>query len=702
MNELSKSPEFSWMIFYGAGIYNDGVQFSVFSRHAESMRILLYESIEDVDPVRTLELDKNRNRRGDVWSIWTTEAGVGQLYHIQTDGPFAPESGHRFNAASRLVDPYAKALAGDFFISGNGLLCPPKCVVVDDGFDWRGDRPLGRPLHESIVYEMHVRGFTRSQTSGIRRSGGYLGIVDKIPYLQSLGITAVELMPIFEFSTREPEGSKSAFPNYWGYDPIAPFAPHRGYALSGKPGAQVAEFKQMVRELHASGIEVFLDVVFNHTAERDAHGPTFHFKGLENGVYYMLEPNGSGYRNFSGCGNTVNCNHPIVRDLILNCLRYWVHHYHIDGFRFDLASILSRGRDGEMLANPPVLEAISEDPLLAGTKIIAEPWDAAGAYQVGSFGCTKSGKTTGLPWAEWNGRYRDDVRRFWLGDPSVKGSFATRLSGSSDLYQAGGRRPYHSINFITSHDGFTLNDLVSYSRKHNEANGEDNRDGENANHSHNYGVEGPTDRIDVESVRRRQIKNMLATLLLSQGVPMLVMGDECRRTQQGNNNAYCQDNELSWFDWTLIQKHHEIWRFCRELIRFRREEPVIRQENFLEGVTKSRHGLPDVAWYGNTGDPIDWHNGGEGFICVLSMAEPMDAVEFSVRHIMMLFHNGDEPEIFSIPEDVRLLPWRVLLDTAAESPRDIYSPDERPRLEIPADNALKLRERSMMVFTAGV
>jgi len=441
----------------------------VFSRSATAMRVLLYDKVSDPDPAEIVDFDPALNRWGDVWSVFVPQIGPGQLYHFQVDGPLEPERGHRFDPQARLIDPYAKALAGNFLPIEGGVVRPPKCVVVDDDFDWKGDRHLRRDLSETIIYEMHVRGFTRSPSSRVKHPGTYLGVIEKIPYLQLLGVTAVELMPVHEFPINDCFGQELARPNYWGYDPLAFFAPHRGYAVGHQPGCQVREFKEMVRALHHAGIEVILDVVFNHTAEGNEYGPTLSFKGLENRVYYMLANGGQHYRNFSGCGNTLNGNHPIVREMIFNCLRYWVHNYHVDGFRFDLASIFSRDREGNLVPNPPLVETIAEDPLLADTKIIAEAWDAAGAYQVGSF--------ANLRWAEWNGRYRDDLRRYWRGDAHMLGAVATRIAGSSDLYEAGGRNPYHSINFITCHDGFTLNDLVSYGEKHNEANGEGGPDG---------------------------------------------------------------------------------------------------------------------------------------------------------------------------------------------------------------------------------
>ncbi|MGA2033146.1 MAG: isoamylase, partial [Thermoguttaceae bacterium] len=502
---------------YGAIVHDGGVQFVVFSRSATAMRVLLYSDVEDFEPSEIIDFDSDLNRWGDIWSIFLPGVGSGQLYHFQADGPHEPQHGYRFDPQARLIDPYCKALCGDFQPAHGGIIRPPKCVVVNDEFDWQGDRHLRRSLSETIIYEMHVRGFTQARSSEVEHPGTYLGVVEKIPYLKSLGITAVELMPVHEFPMSDCLGQKLGRPNYWGYDPLCFFAPHRGYAVSSEPGAQVREFKEMVRALHSAGIEVILDVVFNHTPEGNEFGPTLNFKGLENRVYYMLENGGQQYRNYSGCGNTLNGNHPIVREMIFDCLRHWVHNFHVDGFRFDLASILSRDREGNLVPNPPVIETITEDPQLADTKVIAEAWDAVGAYQVGTFGS--------LRWAEWNGRYRDDVRRFWRGDPHMVGPLATRLAGSSDLYEAGGRRPYHSINFLISHDGFTLNDLVSYNDKHNEANGEQNRDGDNNNYSCNYGVEGPSTRRSVEVLRVQQVKNMLATLLLSQGVPMLLFGD---------------------------------------------------------------------------------------------------------------------------------------------------------------------------------
>jgi isoamylase len=683
-------PRFDHPLPYGAIVHEGGVQFVVFSRSATAMRVLFYEAVGDPDPADAVDFDPNFNRWGDIWSIFVPGVRPGLLYHFQADGPHAPERGHRFDPQARLIDPYAKALAGCFQPNVGGIIRPPKCVVVEDEFDWQGDRHLRRPLPETVIYEMHVRGFTRGASSGVEHPGTYLGVIEKIPYLQSLGVTAVELMPVHEFPILDCTGRKPERPNYWGYDPLALFAPHRGYAAGSEPGCQVRELKQMVRELHRAGIEVILDVVFNHTAEGNERGPVLCFKGLENRVYYMLADGGRHYKNYSGCGNTLNGNHPIVRELIFHCLRYWVHTFHIDGFRFDLASILSRDREGNLVPNPPVVETIAEDPLLADTKIIAEAWDAAGAYQVGTF--------ASLRWAEWNGRYRDDVRRFWRGDPNLTGALATRIAGSSDLYQPGGRRPYHSINFVTSHDGFTLNDLVSYNEKHNEDNGEGNRDGENNNYSHNHGVEGPTRRKAVEQLRLRQMKNMLATLLLSQGVPMILSGDECRRTQRGNNNAYCQDNAISWFDWRLVKRHKDLVRFCRALVAFRKAEPTLRQTDFLTGRPFRPGGLDDVSWYAPSGSAIDWRTEHRGLICLLAAVPPRDVLEPPNHHMLILVHPDAERRVFSIPPRVRSLPWSLLLDTAAPSPRDVYPGLDGP--PPPTTGAVELEARSLVCYIA--
>ncbi len=680
----------------GAVATENGVDFSVYSHSATGMRLLLYDHCGDADPSEIIHLKPRRDRCGDLWRIFVQGIGHGQLYHLQVDGPSDPDRGLWFDSARRLIDPYAQALAGDFFPSDDGVIRPPKCVVIANDFDWSDDRRLNYDLSELIIYELHVGGFTRSATSNVKHPGTYLGLIEKIPYLKSLGVSAVELMPVHEFPILTPAGVPAERPNYWGYDPLAFFAPHRGYAASGEPGAQVAEFQRMVRAFHQAGIEVILDVVFNHTCEGNERGPVLSFKGLENPVYYLLQDGGRRYHNFSGCGNTVNCNHPVVRRMIVDCLRHWVLTYHVDGFRFDLASILCRGRDGHLDPSAPLVEEITEDPVLAHVKLIAEAWDAAGAYQVGSF--------WGVRWAEWNGRYRDDVRRFWRGDHAMLGPMATRLAGSSDLYEHSGRGPQASINLITAHDGFTLNDLVSYREKHNQANGEQNRDGDNHNFSDNYGWEGrlqdaplaPTAREEIEEIRLRQIKNMWATLMLSQGVPMVVAGDECRRTQGGNNNAYCQDNAVSWFDWERVQEHRELVRFCKALIHFRRQQPTVRRRSFPRGDGQGNGGRPEVAWFDSTGQPTNWDGNDLLLTCLWNRLTTPSADSGSGGDLLLVLNATEDTRYFTFPPIAAQDRWRLFVDTAAKTPNDIFPSLKGPHA--PKSGRVILKPRSLRCY----
>jgi len=689
MRQPCKTLQFAYQAPFGATLQDTGVQFSVFSRSATAMRLLLYNKVKDREPTEIIEFDRDTDRWGDVWSLTVPGIDKGQLYHFQASGPWDPDNGHRFDSHARLIDPYAQSLAGEFQKSEDGILRPPKCVVIDDDFDWEGDRHIRHDISESVIYEMHVRGFTKSRTAKVEAPGSYLGVIEKIPYLQSLGVTAVELMPVNEFPIKDIYGQKLERPNYWGYDPMAFFSPHRGYANSREPGAQVREFKEMVKALHRAGIEIILDVVFNHTSEGNENGPTLSFKGLENQVYYILSE-GKNYCNYSGCGNTLNGNHPVVREMIFHCLRHWVHNYHIDGFRFDLASILSRDRTGNLIPNPPMVELIAEDPLLADTKIIAEAWDAAGAYQVGSFGNYR--------WAEWNGRYRDDVRGFWRGDGGTLGALATRLAGSSDLYQHDGRPPFCSINFITSHDGFTMNDLVSYKEKHNDANGENNGDGDNHNISDNYGAEGPTRKKSIKTVRTRQIKNMLTTLMLSQGVPMLVSGDEIRRTQKGNNNAYCQDNDTSWFNWKLVEKNADMFRFTQSLIKFRKQQPTVRRKTYLSGMPEEGRMIPDVSWYAADGSNLEWSQQELAMVAYITSPSRADDPEGHGRDIVLMFNSTGQIRQFTMPEIGRGTQWHLFVDTAAESPEDIYPKVDGP--SPPSGRNIEMLQHSMKVFVA--
>lgn len=684
---------------FGARCTPDGCHFHIYSHSAQSLSILLYRSKDDRDPFEIIELSEQHHKHGDIWHRFIPGLRPGTLYHYQADGPFRPDLGHWFDPNARLIDPYSDALAGDFLPSSDGVIRPPKSVVIDHNFDWQSDKHPKTPLRDTILYELHVAGFTKSPTSHVTKPGTYLGLIEKIPYLLSLGITAVELMPIHEFPILHFHGSPFKHPNYWGYDPMAFFAPHRGYAYDPSPGAQVHEFKQLVREMHRAGIEVILDVVLNHTCEGNERGPVLSMKGLENSVYYLMTNQGSHYCNFSGCGNTFNSNHPVCRELICHCLRHWVLNYHVDGFRFDLASILSRDRNGNLSSSAPILEWIAEDPVLADSKLIAEAWDAAGTYQVGAFGTGHGLPCISRRWSEWNGRFRDDTRRFWRADPHTAGPFATRLCGSSDLYEPHGRTPENSINFITSHDGFTLNDLVSYSTKHNEENGEDNRDGDNNNLSQNLGVEGPATKKTIERVRLRQIKNFLATLLLSQGVPMLSMGDEARRTQRGNNNAYCQDNEISWMDWSLVESNQDLVRFTQSLIQLRKIHPALRRTEFFAGNFRHDQSPPDINWFDLQGNPLDWQQTNNSLACSLtsptrhSKSHPTDSnqtsaqtsykhadtlqlVDHSIanRDLLILFNPTTQNLHYRLPENTTGSPWRLFFDTS-KSLRDNLSPD---------------------------
>jgi isoamylase len=683
----------------GAHVMGSGVNFAIFSRHATGVRLDLFNEPADAVPSRSIILNPARNKSGDIWHVWLEGIRPGQLYGFRIAGPYAPHEGHRFNPAKLVVDPYAAAIAlipgRDFQLARgydpsspqqdlslsdvDNAASAPKCVIPHADFDWQGDQPLCRPWTSTVIYELHVRGFTICPSANVRFPGTYRGLIEKIPYLKDLGVTAVELMPVQEFNENEcsranPQ-SRERLKNYWGYDPIGFFAPKASYASVRKNGAQVLEFKEMIRAFHRQDLEVILDVVFNHTAEADEFGPTICFRGIDNAIYYWLNDDKRFYRDFTGTGQTINAAHPVVRDLILDALRYWVMEMHVDGFRFDLASVLGRDRHGHILADAPLLERIAEDPILRDAKLIAEAWDAAGAYQVGSFSYRR--------WAEWNGHFRDDVRRFWRGDNGMVGRFASRICGSSDLYAASGKGPECSINFVTCHDGFTLNDLVSYERKHNEANGENNRDGADENFSANYGVEGESDDPRIESIRCRQIKNFLLTLAIARGVPMLLAGDEFRRSQRGNNNAYCQDNDTSWVDWSLFQRNNEIFRFARGVLALRRAHPVLRREAFYTDA--------EVLWLGTSGDPPDWFDSRQkALACLIRGQEGPD--------LCLMFNAGTEPIDFVLPPPARSGVWRLAVDTAQESPRDLFAPGEE--VAVADSRSYVVESRSSVVLVA--
>lgn len=637
----------------GPVVYESGVRFSVFSRHATAVWLALFDSVEAKRPVCELPFEPARHRTGNIWSIYIGNLPEDVYYMYRMEGPYEPRRGHRFDRDLYLLDPYAKAFAGDIH---EGTM---KCVVVHDRMDWYEDVRPRTPLEDTIIYETHVRGFTVHASSGVQRGGTYAGFIEKIPYLKDLGITTVELLPVQEFGEtwlgRCSIETREELKNYWGYSNIGFFAPAGRYACSAINREHLQEFRDMVGALHKAGIEIILDVVFNHTSEGDSRGPTLCFRGIDNSIYYILDGDGE-YFNFSGCGNTLNCNHPVVKDFIIDCLRYWVAAMHIDGFRFDLASILGRDQKGQLHHDAPLIERISEDPVLHDTKLIAEAWDAGGAYQVGAFGNSR--------WAEWNGRFRDDVRRFWRGDAWSRNAFASRITGSSDLYQCNGRTPSHSVNFITCHDGFTLRDLVTYNHKHNLGNGENNRDGSDDNISDNCGVEGDTADPVVIAVRLRMQKNFLATLFLSLGTPMLLGGDEFGRTQDGNNNAYCQDNKLSWFDWTLTEKNAELRSFCKELIRFRKYNPVFQRHAFFSG-RRPVEGSDetDIRWFDASGSGPDWSAHDAIVGCSIH-----PALNDNVR-LCLLFNASRETVRFQLPHGR----WVVRVHTAMRSPYDLCS-----------------------------
>lgn len=649
----------------GAAVIRGGVNFSVFSRDATKVELLLFDRVDDGRPSLTVPLDPRVNRTYHYWHVFVPGIGAGQLYGYRVDGPSHPRRGLRFDRDKLLLDPYGRAVAVPLRYSrqaatvpGDNAALAMKSVVTDPhGYDWEGDTSPKRPFSRTVIYELHVGGFTRHPSSGIpvEKRGTYAGLVEKIPYLKHLGITAVELLPVFQFDWQD---APPGLTNFWGYSPVSFFAAHGGYSSRKDPLGPLDEFRDMVKALHQAGIEVIIDVVFNHTAEGDERGSTLCYRGFANDVYYILE-NGTAYANYSGCGNTFNVNNPIVRRLIIDSLHYWVKEMHVDGFRFDLASILSRDENGAPLDNPPVLWDIVTDPVLAGVKLIAEAWDAAGLYQVGSF--------IGDNWKEWNGRFRDDVRGFLRGDCGSVSRFASRLMASPDIYGHKEREPEQSINFVTCHDGFTLNDLVSYDRKHNEANKEGNRDGSDHNLSWNCGHEGPSSDPAIESLRNRQLKNFIAVTLLSLGTPMLLMGDEARRTQHGNNNAYGQDNEKSWFDWRLLERHEELTRFVRLLISERLQNDFAGDNQGLTLNQLLRQAR--LEWHGVRLGRPDWSP--ESHSIAVTAWSLTRQYAF---HVMV--SAWKEPLAFELPAMTPGCRWHRWIDTSMPSPGDITPLDE--------------------------
>ena len=655
----------------GPTVYKDGVNFSVFSKNASMVELLLFDHVDDAAPRRAIRLDPELNRTYHYWHTFIPGLAAGQIYGWRVHGPFEPERGLRFDAGKVLLDPYGKAVAVPEGYcrkaaseQGDNTAVAMKSVVADlDDYDWEGDTLLMHPFSATVIYETHVAGLTRNPNSGvaIEKRGTYAGLIEKIPYLKELGITAVEILPVFQFDEQDAPAGRT---NYWGYAPVSFFAPHSQYSSRKDPLGPLDEFRDMVKALHGAGIEVILDVVYNHSAEGNHMGPTVCFRGFENSVYYVLDNDRACFANYTGTGNTLNANQPIVRRMIIDSLHFWVEKMHVDGFRFDLASILSRDESGRPMENPPVLWDIESDPVLAGVKLIAEAWDAAGLYQVGSF--------VGDNWKEWNGKFRDDVRAFLRGDNGTVTRLAQRLMGSPDIYGHEEREPEKSVNFVTCHDGFTLNDLVSYNRKHNEANGEDNKDGTDYNLSWNCGIEGPGDDPAVEELRNRQVKNFLTITLMAVGTPMLSMGDEVRLTRYGNNNAYCEDNETSWFDWSLLEKHADIHRFARSLVQFR----LFRQYGKIPRSMSLNELLRDACfdWHGVKLDQPDWRYDSH------SLSVTVWAAANLLFHLML--NSYREPLDFELPlaSGAGKGPWRRLIDTSLESPDDFCRWSQAPRI----------------------
>ncbi len=658
----------------GATVEDEGVNFSVYSRHASGAELLLYERAESPEPFQVIRLEPDVNHTFFSWHVLVVDLPPGTHYTWRMEGPYEPkEHGWRFDHRVELVDPWARAVNTchwDRWERQREGIRPhdsPRAVVLADDYDWEGDIPLHVPPEEMIIYELHVAGFTRHDSSGVRFPGTFAGLVEKIPYLKALGITHVELMPVMAFDEQDvPEQVWDlGLTNFWGYSTHSFFSPHPGYCVAPREGNQRTEFRDMVKALHRAGIGVILDVVFNHTAEGAAGGPVLNLKGFGNETFYLLDHlDKSIYLDFTGCGNTVNANHPFVARFILECLEYWVREMHVDGFRFDLASALARDENGQPMHNPPLLWGIELSDVLAQSEIIAEAWDAAGLYQVGTF--------PGYRWMEWNGRYRDSVRRFVRGDPGIVGEVASRVSGSSDLYQANLRLPINSVNFVTCHDGFTLWDLVSYEQKHNEANGEGNRDGCSHNLSWNGGVEGATKDAGILALRRRQAKNFLGLLFLSQGVPMLLAGDEVLRSQGGNNNTWCQNNPTGWFDWHLTAKNADMLRFVAEMIDLRKRHPSLQRRRFLTGLPKNGKGRADIVWHGLKIDEPGWDDPR-----CRTLAFTLAAAEQGEEDLHVIFNMSDDPQVFELSECTDRS-WHLAVDTARPSPEDVFPPQEQP------------------------
>ncbi len=699
----------------GPTVKPDGINFAIHSQGATRMELLLFDNITDTRPAVVIPFSPVVNKTGDIWHIFVEGLPNRTIYNFRADGPYTPhKDGSRFNANKTLLDPYAPAVTGDFHwgpadafgydnsdpdakdrhlvpSTVNNVEGAPRCVAYKSDFDWQGDRHPDIPIEESIIYEVNVRGFTRHHSSATDFEGTFRGFIEKIPYLKDLGVTAVELMPVMEFDRfdgpfRDPFNDER-LANAWGYNTVAFFAPESHYAYWGKIGSQVDEFKMLVRELHKNHIEVILDVVFNHSREGNHFGPTLSFKGLDNNVWYMLNERPEFYNDYTGCGNTINCNHPVVRRFILDCLRYWVTEMHVDGFRFDLAAIFAIDVDQQEKGKTPLIEEIENDPVLSRIKLIAEPWSIR-QYRLGSFSDRR--------WAEWNGKFRDAVRQFVKGDLGVASELATRVAGSYDLFAPtpdSERSPYHSINFVTCHDGFTMNDLVSYNEKHNERNGEDNRDGANDNHSWNHGIEGPTDDPKIERLRIKQIKNFLTLLFLSQGTPMLLYGDEMRRTAFGNNNTVFQDNRLNWINWKDLERHEEIYQFTKRIIAFRKQHQIIRRWRYLTPEETETPILRNITWHGVEPNKPDFSGTSRFLAWTLEALDIEERWDVPIYVASNAFWEPIEVELPD-PEDRR---WYRVVDTSLPEGEDILPQEEASFL---SEDTYEVQPRSTIVLVA--
>jgi len=668
----------------------EGVNFSIFTRHATHVELCLFETSTDETPFQTLSLEIGLNRTFYSWHVYVVDLPIGTWYTWRIDGSNIPkETGLYFDKDKHIIDPWARVVSDINWNRqaacnpGDNTLTSMRCMVVDDdAYDWEGDIPLRISSEKSIIYELHVGGFTRHASSKVNNPGTFSGLIEKIPYLKKLGITHVELLPVMAFDEQDvPRGTSAlGLHNYWGYSTHSFFSPHPGYCVTPEQGTHVTEFRDLVKALHQAGIGVILDVVYNHTSEAGIGGPIINFRGIGENIFYHHAPDDKSIlHDYTGCGNTVNANHPLVASFITSSLEYWVREMHVDGFRFDLASALTRGEGGVVLEDPPVLWSIELSEQLSQTKLIAEAWDAAGLYQVGSF--------PGHRWAEWNGKYRDLMREFLRGDKGKIQELATRISGSSDLYQHQDGLPINSVNFITCHDGFTLNDLFSYNHKHNEANGENNRDGCNNCISSNAGIEGITDDISVIGFRRQQAKNAFALLLLSEGVPMLLAGDEILSTQNGNNNGYCQDNDLTWIDWSLTKKNEDMLRFVQNMITLRKRHASLMRRRFLTGTVIESRGIKDITWHGaELGAPL-WNDPNSQLL-----AFTLAGIDEADLHIIInMSHQETRCELPEIENRV----WCLSVDTSQQSPKDIIRrANQKPML----DKTFLVNQKAIVVF----